>query len=74
MFIDVNREHMHAITLQQIAAVRQRWAEMSRYEFENAVYGNNAVDEFIQWSAERAEYARRAMKLMGITEDDQYFA
>lgn len=51
---------------QQVAATRHRWAEIDR------VAGD--VASFIEWSAERAEYARRAMKLMGITEDDQYFA
>lgn len=79
MFIDVNHEHMHAITLQQIAAVRQRWAMEDRgdYMVETVEFGGCGSaprNSFIQWSAERAEYARAAMKEMGVTDKDQYYA
>ena len=85
MFIDVNHEHMHAITLQQIAAVRQRWVESDRdayyinvrYAAESnfhACAADECVNSFIMWSDERAEYAARARKEMGITDNDQYYA
>lgn len=63
---------------QQVAARRHEWAERLRcdYAFPYNTHSEreNIEREFIHWSRERAEYARAAMKEMGVTDEDQYYA
>lgn len=65
---------------QEIAKVRHNWTDSLREEFifyaargwkEDA---DRARDEFMMWAEERAYYARLAMRHMGVTEDDQFYA
>lgn len=65
---------------QRIAAMRQKWAETDR-ECYVSYMGRNVhgmleecTTTFIAWSNDRAHYAKMAMKEMGITEEDQFYA
>lgn len=70
-------ELKQAATIQEVAAKRHEWVALSREEYHMYKFAGlwnlseDAVSEYVLYSAERAEYAHAAMKLMGITEDDQ---
>ena len=69
-----------AIMCQDVAATRHAWAASDRedaiyyYNVGHEIGWNNNLVSFKVWAMERAEYARRAMKAMGITDEDQYYA